>query len=430
MIEEYRKAADGVTNLMIEELNPERMDYYIEENYSSSEYMNILKYFYKLKDNYSDVYYMYVYRFYVDSDGVPSGTIIIDLDEEFQDPPSQTSIEWVGGTYVVLEPFASKIAELMESREPVFETAFSESDGYLLSFAKPIFDENGNYAASACVDFSMESLHRQNIRFILIFSLILIIAGLLILLLFNIGLRRSITKPLLSISDVVSSFKYDTETDLINNLNSLKSLRLNSSNEIGLLYNALVTSEKGSLFYMNNYKKAEDEIHTKDIKINELGNLALRDALTNVGNKTAFDASLSKIKASEEYSIVLMDINNLKMINDTYGHEAGDTYIRGTCGVLCDVYLHSPVFRIGGDEFAVILKDRDYANRYSLMKNITSVFEKIWKEKEYDPVHRYSASLGMADSKDSDGIKETVKAADEAMYANKKAFKETNGSYR
>jgi len=429
MIEEYRRMADGVTNLMIDALDPAKLDYYIEENYSSKEYLDIMKFYYSLKDNYPDIYYLYVYSFY-EADP-PAATIIIDLEDEFTDTPNQVSIDWVGSTYIALEPFASLVSDLINSKEPIFETAFSEDDGYLLSFAKPILDEDGNYLASACVDFSMEEMHKQNIRFILWLSGLLILAGGGILAVFTVlVLKRTITQPLLSISNTVSNFKHDTEEDRNDNLAALENLAISSNNEIGVLYEAIVEAEKESLYYMSNLQKAEDEIHSKDEKINELGNMALRDSMTNVGNKTAYTNSISALSDNEDYGIVLMDANNLKMINDNYGHEAGDTYIQGCCKILCDTFCHSPVFRIGGDEFAVILKGRDFRNRESLMKQITETFDRIWTEKENDPTHRFSCAVGMADSTTCHTPRETIKTADDIMYANKRAFKEKNGSYR
>ena len=138
MVNEYRRMADGVTNLMIDVLDTDKMDYYIDENYSSDEYLRIMKYYYDLKANYPDVYYMYVYRLY--KADVPSGTVIFDLEDEYVEPASQESRDWVGSTYIILEPFASLIDELLGSKDPVFETAYSGDDGYLLSYAKPICD--------------------------------------------------------------------------------------------------------------------------------------------------------------------------------------------------------------------------------------------------------------------------------------------------
>ncbi len=425
MVEEYRKMADGVTNLMIERFDPNKIDIYLEENYSSRDYLDIMKYYYSLKDNYPDIYYLYVYQFY--KADVPAATIIIDLEDEYTEEPNQVSIDWVGSTYIALEPFASLIDDILTSKEPIFKAAYSDEDGYLLSYVKPIFDEDGNYVASACVDFSMEEMHKENIRFILTLGVIIILIGAAVIACFTIfELRRTITKPLAQITDIVSEFKYDTEDDMAFNYETLKNLKLNSNNEIGVLYDALLIAEKDSLFYMSNYKQAESEILTKDEKINELGSLALRDGMTNVGNKEAFTNTISNIQDNERYGIVIFDVNSLNMINDKYGHDAGDAYIVGCCKVVSDIFSHSPVFRIGGDKFAIILKGRDYVKREELFQNTLDMFDRIWEELEKDPAHRYSCALGMADSTSCNTTRETIKTAEDNMKENKRAFKEKN----
>ena len=60
-------------------------------------------------------------------------------------------------------------------------------------------------------------------------------------------------------------------------------------------------------------------------------------------------------------------VNGLKVINDTLGHKAGDEYIQSASKMVCDIFQHSPVFRTGGDEFAVILRGRDYLIRNELV---------------------------------------------------------------
>ena len=91
------------------------------------------------------------------------------------------------------------------------------------------------------------------------------------------------------------------------------------------------------------------------------------DPLTGVKNRHAYleaEARLNKQIAEQrapEFAIVLLDVNDLKKVNDTAGHKAGDIYIKDACRIICDVFKHSPVFRIGGDEFAVISQGGDYA---------------------------------------------------------------------
>ena len=70
-----------------------------------------------------------------------------------------------------------------------------------------------------------------------------------------------------------------------------------------------------------------------------------------------------------EFGIIVFDLNGLKDINDSKGHETGDSYILSASNIICNIFKHSPVFRIGGDEFITILEGADYANRKSLLND-------------------------------------------------------------
>ena len=103
--------------------------------------------------------------------------------------------------------------------------------------------------------------------------------------------------------------------------------------------------------------------------------MARRDALTGTRNKTAYhemEKELQKLAedGSEPFGIVICDINGLKVVNDTEGHKAGDDYIKACCKLVCRIYHHSPVFRIGGDEFVVILRGQDFTNRENLISSL------------------------------------------------------------
>ena len=93
-------------------------------------------------------------------------------------------------------------------------------------------------------------------------------------------------------------------------------------------------------------------------------NRADKDALTGVKNKYAYvDAEKSLNKQIDEgdntaFAIVVCDVNNLKLVNDTLGHKTGDKYIKKACITICSIFKHSPVFRVGGDEFAIICQSQ------------------------------------------------------------------------
>ena len=105
----------------------------------------------------------------------------------------------------------------------------------------------------------------------------------------------------------------------------------------------------------------------------ESDHLANIDPMTGVKSKHAFLTSEKKYDeaigsgSAEKFAVVVCDVNGLKKINDTLGHKAGDDYIRSASRLVCDIFQHSPVFRVGGDEFVVILTGRDYLIRKELM---------------------------------------------------------------
>ena len=152
--------------------------------------------------------------------------------------------------------------------------------------------------------------------------------------------------------------------------------------------------------------------------------LANKDALTKVKNKHAYTQAVKELEekalsCDAKYAIVVMDINGLKHINDTQGHHAGDEYIKASCHIICTVFKRSPVFRIGGDEFAVLLTGHDFDEREHLLERFNDIVTSNAKK------GLANLAFGMATyDKDLDSSIEAVfERADKAMYENKKQFK-------
>ena len=180
-------------------------------------------------------------------------------------------------------------------------------------------------------------------------------------------------------------------------------------------------------------KKAEDDLRYKDEQIDRLSVESYTDALTGVGNKAAYIRKVDELthqtnESDTEFAIVMADINRLKSINDEYGHKSGDLYIKGCCHMLCEAFKHSPVFRIGGDEFAAILTGADYADRKAILEQLRSDYEASYEQEEASPWLRYSAAVGMAENSSDDNTAEFVfRRADEAMYKDKERFRQKYG---
>ncbi len=101
--------------------------------------------------------------------------------------------------------------------------------------------------------------------------------------------------------------------------------------------------------------------------------IANRDSLTGVKSKHAYTVEEENINWNiengheEEFAVAVCDVNGLKQINDTMGHMAGDEYIKAACKLICSTFKHSAVYRVGGDEFAVLMRGYDYDRRAELV---------------------------------------------------------------
>ena len=147
------------------------------------------------------------------------------------------------------------------------------------------------------------------------------------------------------------------------------------------------------------------------------------DALTGVRNRHAFLSAEEDIdyqigtRLTPGFAVTVLDVNDLKRVNDTEGHAAGDQVIRDACRVICDTFKHSPVFRIGGDEFAVISQGSDYDHIDELIGMIEMHNEEALRN------GGHALACGMSKFDDDDSAEAVFERADHAMYANKAKLK-------
>lgn len=157
--------------------------------------------------------------------------------------------------------------------------------------------------------------------------------------------------------------------------------------------------------------------------------VAYRDPMTGVKNKAAYLEAVKNLEnrmriGVPEFGIAVLDINELKNMNDTYGHDFGDMLIVNASRLICTTFKRSPVFRIGGDEFVVILENEDYKNYQQLLDR----FEETMAERNreaLDPREKVLVAKGVAIFDPGRDIfyDHVFRRADEAMYANKALMK-------
>lgn len=207
------------------------------------------------------------------------------------------------------------------------------------------------------------------------------------------------------------------------------------------LIEAAEQADRGNYDYVLDYER-DDEVgrltktfkrlssHMKD-HISDLNRQAYIDALTHVKNKGAFSSALEEMQeklivshGQAAFAIGVFDCDDLKQINDQYGHDKGDEYLKAASRVICRVFQHSPVFRIGGDEFSVILRNEDYQNREALVRQLEKMKAEITAatENKWEQVHM-SMGIAVYDPQNDRTVNDVARRADEIMYENKRSRK-------
>lgn len=181
-----------------------------------------------------------------------------------------------------------------------------------------------------------------------------------------------------------------------------------------LAMNLLATSLRESL------ERARQEIAQRKRLEEQLRDQGNHDALTGIYNRVFFEEELARLEQSREFpvSVVVADVDKLKVVNDTKGHAAGDEILRRTATVLKSTFRAADILaRIGGDEFAVLLPDTDLAMAQKIM---TRVIAKLAEHNAKYPEWPVQLSLGVATAQQSQ-LAEALAVADQRMYEDKQA---------
>ena len=409
----YVERGTEILNLAAEDIVIDHIPDYISGDYDLAEYEGTAKKLDLYPRYFDEVYYLYAYH--LNDDGV-NATYLFDAHVDHD------SSNKLGDNYAIEDDILAQIKKHGAGEQLDAVTSNTES-GYLLTCSKPLIDSKGNFQGYLLIDFNLTKLRDSNRVY---FLKLLAIAFAHMLVVFALGMQAvavRITSPIEKIYLCLSKFKYATIKDREENLQSLRELNIHTNQEIQSLYEALISNVESNLRYMTEFRTVSEKAHT--------------DALTGVGNKAAFEDMVMLLlgriddEESPEIALIMADVNNLKYINDKFGHKAGDDYIIGCVKVMKDLCNDSRIFRVGGDEFVIVLEGNDYTNRKYLYEMLKSQFIDTFIDDAKDPWQRYSVSLGYAEYTPEDiGVTGILNRADEAMYKEKEAFKQKYGSYR
>ena len=217
---------------------------------------------------------------------------------------------------------------------------------------------------------------------------------------------RTIVKPLKDITEAtVQLARGDLDVDL----------NIKSDDEVGILAKNFQATTRSLKRYFEHFH-----------------GLAYTDELTRLNNKTAYGERIEMLNEEmrmgrARFAVVVVDINDLKKINDSYGHDRGDILIQGVSGVLKNVFGQSSCYRIGGDEFAIIITTHEVGDIQKLIDAFEAGMSEFAETNEEIFGIKVSAAIGYSPyirSSDNE-YSQVFRRADTAMYGNKHEKKGT-----
>ncbi|MGN0686880.1 MAG: diguanylate cyclase [Oscillospiraceae bacterium] len=238
----------------------------------------------------------------------------------------------------------------------------------------------------------------RTITHIVVFAIVATVITVLV----TIIITSTITKPLKKLTQAA---KVITDGNLDINID------IRSKDEIGLLAATL--------------QKTKDDL---SVYIRKMNRLAYMDSLTGVENKTAYDMAVAEYnilidEKKADFAVVVLDLNNLKKTNDTMGHYYGDMLITNSARLIESSFIGCPVYRIGGDEFVVIINGTSHEQHKALYQNFEAA---LTSQRTNGRECCISIAYGMAefDSETDHSFSDVFTRADNAMYIHKKKSKE------
>ena len=303
-----------IANTAAYQLNGDEMAKLTANDVGTESYNNAL---YILRSFQNNIHLDYIYAIRAEQDG----TFTFMIDPDANSP----------GQFGSPIPTTDAVKKAANGTPAVDREPYEDKWGRFYSAFSPVMDSKGNVAAIVAVDFNAdwyEKILSSHKGIVIILSMIVLTLG------------------------IVLSFT---------------------------LHVFIIEGEK------KEYKKQlEETIEREREQKQELGStrqLAYTDPLTGVKNKLSYLEAVERVDNAiangtmKQFGVAVFDLNGLKNINDSLGHDVGDNYIRAGCNLICIKFCHSPVFRIGGDEFAVLLEGTDYKYREALLSELDSQVE-------------------------------------------------------
>lgn len=302
--------------------------------------------------------------------------------------------------------------------------------GPCYTMCKPLLSKSGETLALLGADISTGEMRQRISSYIWISIGLILLISFLFALNATLWLRKAVTEPLGTLEERARGFVERIHGKKDPGLLVFETPQFRSNNEIQWLADAIGQMSEDMRDYVEGTLAAEKRVESAKEEVKVMTHTAYEDTLTKVKSKVAFDAKKAELTKSiadgnAEFAMVMVDLNNLKRINDNFGLERGSKYIISGSKLISEVYPDSPVYRIGGDEFVAVLENEAYKNRDELFDLLEEKFRDAQSDMSREIWERCSAAAGMAEYSaegDSD-VDQVYRRAEKIMIRNKRMMK-------
>ncbi len=298
--------------------------------------------------------------------------------------------------------------------------------GQLVTAGYPI-EYNGEVIGYLCVDISMSEIKAKEQDYVFMTAVVMLVFAVLVLIMFLLYVSLYVVKPIALLSDTAKNYCSE-KSDMVHH--AFEALSVDNHDEISELLTSMKQMEADMNSQITALMDTKVVLRETEEKATTMEALAVKDTLTGIGNRRAYEEEAGKLNEDIaygfcEFGIAMIDLNYLKVINDTYGHERGDLAIKMLSSVTCDVFKRSKVFRVGGDEFVVLLRNKDFVHVEERINEFNERILALQKDDQREPWEKISAAIGFASFEVSTDrtVEDVFQKADKAMYDRKAAMK-------
>ena len=329
----------------------------------------------------------------------------------------------------LLDPIHEESKDILKNPVGGFKPVIVRTDryGWLITAGSPIKDGD-EIVAYAMVDINMKLVHQRQVSSIVRLTIYMVVTLLILGILEIIWVGFWMIRPLNRLTRIANEYDSDKPKE---NHEKFQALQINTHDEIEDLSDSMKIMENDVYERFNELLETNQELKSSREETKKMQVLASQDGLTGVKNKISYNAEVELINnlissdIKVEFAVVMVDLNYLKDVNDSFGHDTGDVALIKLAKFICETFKSSPVYRIGGDEFVAICRGKDYQNIDKLVDELKKKIAKTNKPGHILDGENISAAVGFSkyDSNVDKNVDDVFKRADQEMYLNKRALK-------